>query len=299
MHSIVTVVVFSALATTALVIGPYVWGEVIRRRRAGQPIIEYAPRRPAPWSIVELAAAIGAFFALTIAAVYLTVAPGDGKESVAEMLNPRSLLATAAASTLATAFAAVLVTLANRATPEDLGLSTVNLAGDITLGAAAFAAIIGPVYMIQALLGLLTDTRHPIIELLQQRREPIFFIAAGISAVVVAPIAEEFFFRVLLQGWLEKVWPRPSTLVIDVPPVDGEMTTPVEVTPPTWGPIIVSAAIFALAHLGHGPDPIPLFFLALVLGYLYARTHRIWPGLVLHLLINGCSLLMLWLGVGS
>jgi membrane protease YdiL (CAAX protease family) len=43
-------------------------------------------------------------------------------------------------------------------------------------------------------------------------------------------------------------------------------------------------------HASHGPDPVPLFVLALGLGYLYQRTHRLLPCVVVHLLLNLCSL---------
>jgi membrane protease YdiL (CAAX protease family) len=39
-------------------------------------------------------------------------------------------------------------------------------------------------------------------------------------------------------------------------------------------------------HAAHGPDPIPLFVLALGLGYLYRQTHRILPCIVVHFLLN-------------
>ena len=52
--------------------------------------------------------------------------------------------------------------------------------------------------------------------------------------------------------------------------------------------------LFGLAHVGYGPDPIPLFLLALVLGYTYQRTHRIVPSIVTHALFNGMSLFALW-----
>jgi membrane protease YdiL (CAAX protease family) len=60
-----------------------------------------------------------------------------------------------------------------------------------------------------------------------------------------------------------------------------------------WLPIVCSAGVFALLHVGHGPDPIPLFVFALALGYLYQRTGRILPSLTLHFLLNGVSLVML------
>jgi membrane protease YdiL (CAAX protease family) len=59
-------------------------------------------------------------------------------------------------------------------------------------------------------------------------------------------------------------------------------------------PIVLSSALFALAHVGHGPDPIPLFFLALILGYIYQRTHRIVPCIVAHMLFNSLAMLVLW-----
>ena len=44
------------------------------------------------------------------------------------------------------------------------------------------------------------------------------------------------------------------------------------------------------------PDPIPLFFFAVVLGIIYHRTHRLTPLVVLHAVFNGTSLLLAWLG---
>ena len=51
-----------------------------------------------------------------------------------------------------------------------------------------------------------------------------------------------------------------------------------------------SALIFAVLHLSHGPDWVPLFVLALGLGYVYRQTHRILPCIVVHFLLNACSM---------
>lgn len=48
-------------------------------------------------------------------------------------------------------------------------------------------------------------TRHPLTQFLQKRREsPVFLWIALFSAVIAAPLAEEFFYRLILQGWVEK-----------------------------------------------------------------------------------------------
>ena len=53
--------------------------------------------------------------------------------------------------------------------------------------------------------------------------------------------------------------------------------------------ILLSSLIFALLHYQHGPDWVPLIVLALGLGYLYQRTHRLLPCITVHFLINGVS----------
>ena len=47
--------------------------------------------------------------------------------------------------------------------------------------------------------------------------------------------------------------------------------------------------------LSISPDPVPLFFLALVLGLLMYRTHRIMPSIFLHAFFNAGSLFLAWM----
>ena len=58
---------------------------------------------------------------------------------------------------------------------------------------------------------------------------------------------------------------------------------------PFW-PVFVSAAVFALLHIDHGPDFMALFVFALGLGFVYQRTHRIVPCIVAHMLLNACTM---------
>lgn len=59
-------------------------------------------------------------------------------------------------------------------------------------------------------------------------------------------------------------------------------------------PIVVSAAMFAGAHVGNSTDPYPLFALAIFLGFIYQRTHRILPSIAAHATFNLISMLLLW-----
>jgi membrane protease YdiL (CAAX protease family) len=169
-------------------------------------------------------------------------------------------------------------------------------------------------------------TKHPLVEMLATSDpDVIVLVLATVMAVVAAPIGEEIAFRLLLQGWLEKWedrrlgWRNPPLaeppLGEKLDPGAGLETTshvtevevielvPIEVEPPKvgvgglpygWTPIIFSSMLFAAAHIGYGPEPIPLFVLALVLGYVYQRTHRIIPCIVAHALFNLLSMVALW-----
>ncbi len=214
------------------------------------------------------------------------------------------------------------------------------------------------------------EMSHPAEQLLRSGNWKMMALAI-VLAVIVAPVCEEFLFRVLLQGWLEAVWTRQRRKHRDL-----------RAAPLSWLPILLPALLFARMHyrtaqvplslhyladmmLGHtaaelaalglalaylrfgvgataadlgwqprkwaadaklaiiallavlpplfllqgwlvmeisragihfAPDPIPLFFLALVFGVLYQRTHRIAPSLLMHAAFNATSIAMLFVG---
>ena len=86
-------------------------------------------------------------------------------------------------------------------------------------------------------------------------------------------------------------YPNPFTnrdeLLEESPPVGVQ----------AWLPIVVASILFSLAHFGQGTAPIPLFFLSLGLGFIYQRTHRIWPSIVAHMLVNGLAVVQLKIAV--
>lgn len=86
--------------------------------------------------------------------------------------------------------------------------------------------------------------------------------AAGAAlAVLVAPLAEETFFRGFLFGGLR-----------------GRIGW--------WGAAGVSSGLFALAHLLPLLYP-PIFFIGLVLAWVYAKTQSLWYPVLVHLGYNG------------
>jgi membrane protease YdiL (CAAX protease family) len=197
------------------------------------------------------------------------------------------------------------------ATRRDLGWPTdwAMARRDLRIGLFTFLAVIVPVYAMQYSLSVLfsPETQHPLIEELQARQSsPMLFVAFA-AAVVGAPLFEETAFRLILQGWLERItgpWsadPVSKATVDDASNVDDvevELVVP-RAMPTVWAPIVISGTLFAGAHLGQGVAPISLLPLGMVLGYVYQRTHRILPSIVCHALFNAFSLFVLWLALTS
>lgn len=183
---------------------------------------------------------------------------------------------------------------------------------DVSTGALAFCMIAPVVYGMQMVLSAIwKPSQHPIISLLQEANNQWAALAiCGVAAVLAAPLFEELVFRRLLHGWLDRIaasksddWmsllffseqTEPTKQVTDdasdetLEPSDAlKPITQFDTAPhlPLW-PLYVSSCVFALLHLNGGPDPIPLFFFALWLAYLYRITGRITPCIVVHLLLN-------------
>lgn len=200
---------------------------------------------------------------------------------------------------------AVLLNVYAGATLDDLGLGVRRLRSDLLLAMGTFPLIVAPVLLLNlAITQVLGESQHPILLAYKKNPGPDLLFWIAVAAVGTAPVVEEFLFRGVFQGWLERVFDPPPSVTSSpstTPSSDGAMETDTRTMPATSRrrsvPIVASAALFALAHLGNGPDPIPLFFFGLGLGYLYRRTHRIWPGVVVHMLLNALSLGILFLAV--
>lgn len=328
---------------------------LFQRHIAGQTLLEYEPRRRVPWGAGI--ATIALIFPLSGIAVTLAnpASPIDNaplvetrtSEIVQEIVDkapeeagksPEQFVVQVWTMfglmvTFVVIIAALLHVMYN-ADWHDLGLpsSQTQLLSDIGIGLIACLVSIMPVYLIQIVLALLLQPEqgHPLVEELQQKYNTATMIASFAVVVIGAPLFEEFSFRLLVQGWLEKkedefidytptVRRNVSTLELPGDELLSE-TIPAEDTqafdetntitsprlsprgflpdlPQGWLPVLVTGTIFGLAHLGHGVSPIPLVLFGIVLGYLYQRTHRLVPSITAHAVFNAYSMTMIWLSL--
>lgn len=346
---------------------------LFQQYRRGEPWIPYQARETVGWGLLDM----GVYVLVFAAVVGLGVKLGADRVGVSdtsqlEQLAPEQQATVMFFYGLATLIATLLCLAWNASRFGSVeGFAPDRLAADIQLGFRWFTILIVPVLCIQLVLNQWFPTKHPLVEMLREQGDSTLLPVAAFVAVFSAPIFEESFFRLFLQGWLEKLritrfrtdhglaskadrdavllGGRTSSSLVAEPATaveqdewhagetnpahDGlgansDAGNPYAVSsrnefavaldrakdkamdpnnpmpthtdmPILWNPILCSAGLFAIAHWSHGPDWVALFFLAVGLGYVYQRTGRIVPTMVIHFLVNSIGILQLWVSVTS
>lgn len=158
---------------------------------------------------------------------------------------------------------------------EVFGLRQPGLARALLLGLVVLMAAL-PIVLALQQLSILALTRlgwHPddqrAVDLLVNAKSAWMRVYMIFFAVVLAPVGEEFLFRGVLFPFVKQLgWPRLAWVGVNL--------------------------LFALIHVNL-PTLVPLFVLALVLTWLYARTDRLLVPIAAHSLFNAANLVILFL----
>jgi membrane protease YdiL (CAAX protease family) len=194
----------------------------------------------------------------------------------------------------------------------DLGLTTEGWFTGVRAGVLAFFLVVPVVYATFAVALLvynpdpqeLEARRHDIEKMVRNEAGVPGVILAVLSAVIVAPAAEELIFRGVLQSWLGRVFRQlgsksESLSEQGIELTDGEVPSATAVPNPRDErradrfALVTSSFLFALMHFPQMPAPVAIFVLALALGYLYQRTGSLVASITLHAMFNGMSMLAL------
>jgi membrane protease YdiL (CAAX protease family) len=174
---------------------------------------------------------------------------------------------------------------------------------------------------------------HPLEKIAKEHLNGIDWVMVIALAMGVAPFLEEILFRGVLQAWATKRMRRGellmhASLILVIFLRGGKLANAVSrqdwselaieaiplvfvflmlpatfiarflfkgIKPEVVTSIFGTSMLFAMAHAFAWPTPIPLFFLALCLGYLAYRTQSIIPGILVHSLFNGVAVVTMML----
>jgi len=167
---------------------------------SGRPLLKYESRQRVPWG--GSAAMIALLFVLL---------PWIFEQD--DQLDPNQYIWSTLLNSVVligfTLFVLTCLSIFSGANAHDLGFPqrSRQLASDVGIGCLACLASLLPIHAVHLLINTIfkPEQQHELIEMLIENRSPMFMLAGTLAAVVVAPLFEEVVFRLMLQGWLERV----------------------------------------------------------------------------------------------
>jgi membrane protease YdiL (CAAX protease family) len=107
-----------------------------------------------------------------------------------------------------------------------------------------------------------TPPAHPTLVRLDAGQPIGIVVWLWLSAAVVAPVAEEVFFRGLVQN------------------------AAADILRNRWSAILLTSVAFGLVHFPQPHAIVPLVVLGVILGYVYERTAALWAPVLVHVAFN-------------
>ena len=250
-----------ALVLAAALAG-FLWSLAFVRQRLvrGEPLVAARPHAQVPWEAGDVAVVVVGYL---LAATLMTRGMPESRP-VIDRLVANAVLS------LGTMLAGIAWLRFRGADWPALGFPGGRLRDDLAVACRALGLVVFPLLMAAAALNAFVMYEQPIVHVLDGPRDRLAAALVVVTAVVVAPLTEEFFFRRVLQGWLEKHFGDEKGVAV-----------------------ALSAIAFASAHAGQGLAFLPLFPLALVLGLVAERTGSIVPCVLLHAMFNAVSVFLL------
>lgn len=282
------------------------WGVMLRRSKNFRGAIEsLAPvglRTPAFWTPLDaVVVMLASLFCIPV--IYgLLLAFGiiQNPAPSFEFSLGADPLATVICIVIAQWLMIVLVTkLLSRRGPAWTSIGWSFRRGDLSLGLLWSLLLIPPTLAVNFLVSMMVPYQHNVLDTLKIETSGIAIALVFFSTAVMTPIAEELMFRGLLQSALtriasvlqvrrefaDKKTSEQSEQAIE----NWKLLQSTDANVPAW-PIYASSGTFALMHFGQGAAPIPLFIFALGLGWLYHRTGRLWPSIIVHVMLNAMAI---------
>jgi membrane protease YdiL (CAAX protease family) len=162
--------------------------------------------------------------------------------------------------------------------------SGLKRAGFRTDGSVVISSLLSIVVIIPLMFGVmwLTEkfwtaiqfkhpTEHDLLKILGNESNPMWKVGIIISAVVLAPLFEEFFFRGTLQAGLSALFGNSKG--------------------PRWLAILLASICFTAVHGALWLAP-PIFFLSICLGFAYDRSRNLWVPIAVHSVFNATSVIL-------
>jgi len=315
------------------------WGQAAVRWQRGQPLLAPERRRRPRHGIAEVVMLIGLWLVLTVFGIGVAerfgwVEPLDRDAASTLQLDPDFAIRFTIEGLAKLAAIGLLLGWLRTIQPHAAArLGLVPRRADLRIGLVAAAMLIPPVMIVQQVLNQLIPYMHPVKDLIEARPTPLLGTLLALNTVLIAPLAEEFFFRGVLQGWFQRLaasrfrgraadeTSAGETSVGETDPTGEQLAAGEGATEgagrlrerqaasdwleadevqrlPRW-PMVLTSLLFSLVHWGQGAAPVSLFLLAIGLSYLTRQTGRLGPAITVHFCLNATATAAMFLAAGS
>lgn len=182
-----------------------------------------------------------------------------------------------------------------------LGISSNGMGRALRFGAALYVGVMPWLLICEVVSAILQkkllnekERTHPVLKKLEHVHSFQGIFSLVVMICVIAPIAEELFFRGVVQTLIIKTiaWFKGGQPRALLPTVNDRRMG-----------IVIAAAIFASMHLlvaSHTWSWLPpLFLLGIALGYAYERTGSLWADITIHAMFNGLAVVLILSGAAT
>lgn len=211
------IAIFSSLILAIFVGSAILWFITFGRLQRGESLLRVEPWTPRVWGLLDLILAAGlVIVGQSISIKLWAMASGVELNELREEADfPLAAMAVASVSYLiAMLLITIWLVLRYGVSFAHVGLAGRRFVSNLIVGVAAALLSLPIVYVVMAAISASFSEQydHPLLDRMAEEGSGFAFALAFFCAVIVAPITEEFFFRVLLQGWLQSIPWRTSGL---------------------------------------------------------------------------------------
>lgn len=191
-----------ALGLIATILTTWFWA--IGRLVSGKSLLPRTPVRVVPWCARHVLGIVLLYMAIINVVPPLVFAAMDIKPAKGTKLEPATLMMMMiAVNGTFIAIGPLLLAWWAKAGPADFGIERGKVGRDVLRGIVAWPLLAPIVFGVQYLsIKVWPPRKHPLLELVAGDPTSLNWGLTILSAVVLAPLAEEFLFRGVLLGWL-------------------------------------------------------------------------------------------------
>ena len=265
------------------------WFLVSRARTRNTPVFAHSAKWESQFDVLDVIIII--FASVLLPSIFFLpklIVVGDSNPGL--QITSGSMLLVSAISSVGVLIGTVLAAccmLLRHGSLSSVRLTPMPLMNLIGISFVAIILFIPLTYMANGIVSLLVPYSHPLLESLSSQKSTYSLGLALFSAVIVAPVSEEFMFRGVLFGFFQRIELYCITF-IGTPLVSNGIFSRSTRNLPYFA-ILASGLIFGLLHWGHGAAWIPLSLLGMALAYLTHRTGNLLPAIAVHMTLNGFS----------